>query len=276
MELLDQLAENFDAIAKAFFDVDADFAGKVNTARLQSEIAQWQADTEAYQHYQDIKDKYITYQLYDEHGNLVTEKIPLWGPDTPPPEQPGSVPTSINGTSPDGSNQTVATKTDENGNIISETTTVNSGGGLSYTETTNYSYHDTNGDGKPDYVDYTSTVTHSDGTTETITKTTNPDGSYVVNDKTDDGTSTSTVTPKPDGGSNTVTVDKDGETTTTDITVTGPNQGTKTIIGPDGTETYSGNPDTDQWTLDSHKDNGSWDPSKHSDKENFEHMNSQR
>lgn len=251
MDLLDKLADNFDSIAKAFFDVDADFAGKVDTARLQARIAQWQADTKAYQHYLDIKDKSVTYQYYDQNGHLQTGSIPLWS--GPPPDQPGAMPTSIDGTANVGTNHTVVT-TDSNGNITSETTTVTSGDGMTYTETTTYSYHDTNGDGKPDYVDYNSTITHSDGSSETISKTTNTDGSYVIKDTTKDGTSTSTVTPTPDGGSHDVTVDTNGDTTTTDITVTGPGQGTKTVDGPNGTDTYTGDPDTGQWTLTHHED----------------------
>jgi len=255
MDLLDKLADNFDGIAKAFFDVDADFAGKVNTARLQARIAQWQADTAAYNHYLQIKDKSVSYQYYDEHGHLQTAKIPLWDPTQPGPANPGAMPTAIDGTSTVGSNHTTATTTDANGNILSETTTVNSGDGLSYTETTNYTYHDTNGDGKPDYVDYSSTITHSDGSTETISKQTNAaDGSYVITDKTGDGTSTSTVTPKPNGGSHDVTVGTDGATTTTDIDITAPDKGTKTVVGPKGTDVFTGNPATGKWTLQSHED----------------------
>lgn len=252
MELLDKLADTFDGIAKAFFDVDADFAGKVDTARLQAHIAQWQADTEAYQHYLDIKDKSVKFQYYDEHGNLVWGEIPLWS--GPPPEQPGAMPTTVDGTSTVGTNHTTAT-TDANGNIISETTTVNSGDGLTYTETTNYTYKDTDGDGTPDIVDYTSTITHSDGKTETITKTTGDNGTYVVTSKTDDGTTTSTVTPTTNGGSHDVTVDTDGDTTTTDIVVgDDKNSGTKTVTGPKGTDVFTGNPQTGQWTLQSHED----------------------
>jgi hypothetical protein len=253
MDLLDKLAENFDGIAKAFFDVDADFSGKVDTERMQALIAQWQADGKAYQHYLDIKDKSVTFQYYDENGHLQTGKIGLWDPSQKPPDAPGPIPTSIDGTSV-GSNHTTVT-TDPNGNITSETTTVDSGNGLTYTETTSYTYHDTNGDGKPEYVDYSSTITHSDGSSETTTKTTNTsDGSYVVKDTTKDGTSTSTVTPKPNGGSHDVTVDTDGKTTTTDVDVTGTGTGTKTISGPNGTDHYTGNPDTGQWTLTSHDD----------------------
>ena len=251
MELLDKLSDTFDGIAKAFFDVDADFAGKVDTARLQAHISQWQADTAGYQHYLDIKDKAVTFQYYDENGHLQTGSIPLWS--GPPPGEPGAMPTSIDGTATVGTNHTTVT-TDAAGNITSETTTVNSGDGLTYTETTSYTYHDTNGDGKPDYVDYTSTITHSDGSSETVAKTTNPDGSYVVKDTTKDGTTTSTITPTPDGGTHDVTVDHDGKTTTTDIVVTGAGTGTKTVVGPDGTDTYTGNPDTGQWKLTKHED----------------------
>jgi hypothetical protein len=104
-------------------------------------------------------------------------------------------------------------------------------------------------------VDYSSTITHSDGSSETITKQTNgSDGSYVITDKTGDGTSTSTVTPKPQGGSHDVTVSSDGTTTTTDIDVSAPGKATKTVTGPHGTDVYTGNPDTGKWTLQSHQD----------------------
>jgi hypothetical protein len=254
MDLLDKLADNFDGIAKAFFDVDADFSGKVDTERMQAQIAQWQADGKAYQHYLDIKDKSVSFQYYDENGNLQTGKIGLWDPTQAPPSPPGPMPTSIDGTGNVGNSHTAVT-TDPNGNITSETTTVNSGNGLTYTETTTYTYQGTNPDGSPKYVDYSSTITHSDGTSETTTKTTNTgDGSYVIKDTTSDGTSTSTVTPKPNGGSHDVTVDTDGNTTTTDVDISSPGSGTKTVTGPDGTDHYTGNPDTGQWTLTSHDD----------------------
>lgn len=252
MDLLDKLADNFDGIAKAFFDLDADFAGKADQARLQGEIGQWQSDQQAYQHYLDIKDKSVPYQYYDEHGQLQTGSIPLWNSDQPPPTKPGDMPTDIGGTADVGDNHTQST-VDKDGNITSETTTVHSGDGLSYTETTHYTYH-TGSDGKT-YVDYTTTITHSDGTTETVTQKTDAStGSYVVTSKTDDGTSTSTVTPTGNGGSHEVTVDTDGNTTTTDITVTGKGTATKTVEGPDGTDVYTGNPDTGVWKLTSHTD----------------------
>ncbi|MFI7079311.1 hypothetical protein ACIBO1_18625 [Micromonospora sp. NPDC049903] len=246
MDLLDELAGTFDGIAQAYFELDADIAGKVNLDRLRADIAGWQSDTAAYERYLDLKDRQITFQYYDEHGNLVDGSVPVWTGDPVP--EPGEVPTSKAGTSPVGSNDVVAV-VDDQGRIVSETTTVDSGDGLTYTETTRFTYHDTDGDGEPDVVDFTSTIQHSDGTEETIEKKTNPDGSYVVTSTTDEGTTTSTITSTDDGGSHQVTVDHEGETTTTDIVVTGPDTGTKTVVGPDRTEVYHGNPNTGEWTL---------------------------
>ncbi|MDG4833911.1 hypothetical protein O7627_32080 [Solwaraspora sp. WMMD1047] len=246
MELLDELANTFDSIAKAYFDLDADVAGKVNLDRLRSSVSGWQADTAAYERYLDLKDREITFQYYDKDGNLVDGSVPLWSGDPVP--EPGDAPTSIDGTSPVGSNNTTAVL-DDDGNVISETTTVTSGAGLTYTETTQFTYRDTDGDGEIDVVDYTTTITHSDGLEEKIEKKTNDDGSFVVTSTTNEGTTTSTVTPKADGGSHQVTVDHEGETTTTDIVVTGPDTGTKTVVGPEGTKTYTGNPTTGEWTL---------------------------
>ncbi|WBB97216.1 hypothetical protein O7621_03430 [Solwaraspora sp. WMMD937] len=246
MELLDELANTFDSIAKAYFDLDADVAGKVNLDRLKASVNGWQADTAAYERYLDLKDREITFQYYDKDGNLVDGSVPLWS--GPPVPEPGDPPTSIDGTAEVGSNKTSAVL-DEDGNVISETTTVTSGDGLTYTETTEFTYRDTDGDGEIDVVDYTSTVTHSDGMEEKIVKKTNDDGSFVVTSTTSEGTTTSTVTPKPDGGSHQVTVDHEGETTTTDIVVTGPDSGTKTVVDSDGTKKYTGNPNTGEWTL---------------------------
>jgi hypothetical protein len=254
MDKLQQLADTLDGVAKAFFDVDADFAGKVNTGRLQAQISQWQAAVAAHDAYERLKDQVVTYQYYDEHGNLQTATIPLWDPNKPPPPDPGPMPTSLDGPGAGGKTSTSA-QVDGNGRITSETSTVTTDNGLTYTETTTYSYIDRDGDGKPDVVDYTTSITHSDGTTETIVKSTNSDDSYVMKSTTDKGVTTTTVTPKPGtDGFTSVTTNTDGDTTTTDVTVTGNGTGTKTVTGPDGTDVYTGNPTTNQWTLSSHTD----------------------
>lgn len=252
MDKLKELADLLDSVAKAFFDVDADFAGKVNTGRLQAQIGQWQARQQAWEHYQETKDRVITYQYYDENGVLQTATIPLWGPDRPPPQPPGAMPTSLPG-GPDGSTQTSAQVNDQ-GLITSETSTVTTPNGLTYSETTTYTYIDRDGDGTPDVVDYTTTITHSDGTSEEIVRRTNPDDSYVVTSTTGEGTTTTTVTPAERGGYQSVTVDTEGETTTVTVTVNQDGTGTKTEVGPKGTDVYTGNPAIGQWTLESHTD----------------------
>ncbi|EFC80257.1 hypothetical protein [Parafrankia sp. EUN1f] len=251
MDKLKELGDLLDSVAKAFFDVDADFAGKVNTGRLQAQIGQWQAEQAAWEHYEETKDKVVTFQYYDENGVLQTATIPLWGPDRPPPTKPGPMPTSLPG--PDGSTQTDA-QVNEDGLITSETSTVTTPNGLSYTETTTYSYIDRDGDGKPDIVDYTTTITHSDGTTETIVRKTNPDDTYVVTSTTDDGVTTTTVIPGENDGYQSITIDPDGVATNITVTVNPDGTGTKTEIGPDGIDVYTGNPATGQWTLESHTD----------------------
>ncbi|MCK9924279.1 hypothetical protein MXD61_20815 [Frankia sp. AgPm24] len=253
MTKLDDLADLLDSVAKAFFDQDADFASKANSARLQSKIDQWQAQENAWQHYQDTKNKVITYQYYDENGVLQTATIPLWGEGRPPPTDPGARPTSVS--VPDGTTTSSSQQVDGNGKIISETSTVTAPNGLSYTETTTYSYTDLDNDGKPDNVDYTTTVTHSDGTREVITKKTGTDHVSVMTSTTDDGTTTTTVTPGQNGAYNSVTVDPKGETTTTSVTVGSDGTGTKIVANPDGSmDFYNGDPAKDRWTLTSHVD----------------------
>jgi hypothetical protein len=223
----------------------------VNTARLQANIGQWEAAKAQYDRYLELKDQSVTYQYYDSDGQLKTGSIPLWDPDNAPPPDPGAAPTSLSDT---GKTSTTAQLDDKN-RIISETSEVTTDNGLRYTETTTYTYGDPDGDGKEQVVGYQTTVTHSDGSTETITKTTNPDLSYVVTDQTKDGTSTTTVTPKPDnGGYTSVTKDHDGQTTTTDVTVNAGGPDRKTVDGPDGVDEYTGDDATGQWTLDKHTD----------------------
>ncbi|ONH61623.1 hypothetical protein CcI49_05285 [Frankia sp. CcI49] len=253
MDKLKELGDLLDSVAKAFFDVDADFAGKVNTGRLQAQIGQWEARKLAWEHYQETKDKVITYQYYDENGVLQTATIPLWGPDRPPPEDPGLMPTSLTG-GPGESTTTNAAEVNDQGLIISETSTTTTPNGLTYTETTSYTYVDRDNDGDPDVVDYTTTITHSDGTTEQIVKRTNPDDSYVVTSTTGDGTTTTNVTPAANGGYQSVTVDTEGETTTVTVAVNPDGTGTKTEVGPNGTDVYTGTPAIGQWTLQSHTD----------------------
>ncbi len=252
MDKLNKLADTLDSVAKAFFDTDADFAGKVNAERVQANVAQWQSNVDAYQRYQRLKDKNVTYQYYDQNGHLETATIPLWDPQSPPPPDPGAAPTALTADVPGGTTSTNA-QVNGDGQITSETSTTTTTNGLTYTETTTYTWH-TDAQGHP-YADYSTSITHSDGTTETISKQTHPDNSYVMTDTTSSGTSTTTVTPKAGTpGYASVTNSYDGTTTTVDVTAGADGTGTKTVDGPNGTDVYSGNANTDQWTLTSHTD----------------------
>lgn len=247
MDRLDDLAEVFDAVATKFFDMDADFAVKANTLLASLKQSAWQSAKAEYDHYQSLKDKRLSYQYYDKDGHLVTGSRPLLDPDQPPPPPPGEMPTStvtdttVTNTQYDGQNR-----------VISESSTVTSPSGLSYKETTTYTYGPT-ADGTDGVVSFTTTVTHSDGSLETITHTNNSDGTATVTDDTPEGRSTSTVTPKAnDDGYTARTVGPDGKTTNIDVTDNP--SGTpdrKVVDGPDGRRTYTGDADSDSWTQES-------------------------
>jgi hypothetical protein len=249
MDKLDDLAGLLDGVATKFFDMDADFASKANTMLASLRNNAWQSKEDAYQHYLATKDKTFTYHYWDENGNYVTATRPLvdWSnPDNPPPTDPGPRPTN---TSDHGAN--TDTGYDSHGRVTTETSTVTSSSGLSYQTTTTYTY---NGDGT-DPTGFTTTITHSDGTTETIVQNTNADGTYNVVDTTPDGHTTSVVTPKPtDGGRDTgyssTTTDQDGKVTTTNVTNNPDGTAdTKVVVGTDGTTTtYTGDSDTGWWT----------------------------
>ncbi len=258
MDKLDELAKLLDSVAKAYFDLDSDIFTKVNEGRVQAQIAQWKSKEEAWKHYQETKDQVITYKYYDENGVLRTATIPLWGKDRPPPQDPGAAPTTLSG--PGGTGTTTVTEVNGDGKVITETSNVTSPSGLSYSETTTYTYQDFNGDGTTDTVDYTTTVTHSDGSKEVITQTTNPDRTYVVTSTTDDGTTSTTVTPSDHGQYHSVTVDPEGNTTTTSVVLMPDGTGTKVVTGPKGTDTYTGDPERGLWTSTSHEDPPSDDP----------------
>ena len=248
MSKLDELAKLLDGVATKFFDMDADFAGKASNTLAAMRNSTWESQKAAYDHYLATKDKLFTYSYYDEHGQLVTKTRPLFDYSDPSqiPKDPGARPTSstVDGT-------TTNLQYDDKGRVASETTSVSSPSGLSFSETTTYTY---SGDGREPN-GYTTKITHSDGSTETIVRTNNADGTYKVTDTTPDGTSVTNVTPKPldgqrDTGYTSVTTDHEGKVTKTDVTNNAaPAVDTKVEDGPDGKTTYTGNADTNDWTL---------------------------
>jgi hypothetical protein len=258
VEKLGQLADTFSSVAHAFFDIDADLASRANVARMETRVSDYHSQKLQYQRYLTLKDQKITYQYWDENGNRATAEIPLWSADTPVPDNPTTPPTSLHDHGP----STTVTTLDAQDRIVSETTTVSTADGLTYSETTTYTY---GADDDMNPKSYVSTITHSDGTTETITRNApQPDGSFTVTDQTPEGTSTTTVTPIAGSqhGTTSVTVSADGKTTTTVVDNDGDGD-TKTVVGPDGTDEFSGNADTGEWTLTHHTDppSSDYDPS---------------
>lgn len=254
IDKLEDLAGNFDFVAKTWFDSDAGFASALSQQIFQGKVNIWQGKKAQYENYLRLKDTYVEYTYY-ENGVKHTQKVALWQADTDgdgvadqtPPEDPGAAPTSVTseemGESDDVSYSTNAT-VDDDGRIVTETSTVTSTTGLSYTETTTYTYKD---DGQ--VVDYTTTITHSDGTTETVTKSTADTGVYTVTTTTDDGTSTSTVTPGDNDGYSAVTVDADGNETTETVTLDAKGAGTKVVVDSSTytTTTYTRDSSTGSW-----------------------------
>lgn len=249
VEKLGQMATTFSSVAHAFFDIDADLAARANVARVESRVSSYHSQKLAYQRYLTLKDQKITYQYWDENGKRATTEIPLWAPGTPAPVNPTEAPTHLNDKGPD----TTVTRIDAQDRIVSETTTVSTADGLKYSETTTYTY---GADDNMNPVSYVSEIQHSDGTSETITRNApQPDGSFTITDTTTEGTSTTTVTPIPgsEHGTTSVTVSADGKTTTT-IVDTDSDVDTKTVVGPEGTDEFSGNNATGKWTLTKHTD----------------------
>lgn len=249
VDKLGELANTFSSVAHAFFDIDADLASRANVARMESLVSDYHSKKLEYQRYLQLKDQKITYQYWDENGNRATAEIPLWSADTPVPENPTTPPTALHDQGPG----TTVAEIDAQDRIVKETTTVTTADGLTYSETTTYSY---GADDDMNPKSYVSTITHSDGTTETITRNApQPDGSFTITDQTSDGTSTTTVTPiqGQQHGTTSVTVSADGQTTTTVVDNDG-DVDSKTVVGPDGTDVFTGNNDTGNWTLTSHTD----------------------
>lgn len=223
MSRLQQLADLFGKVGAAFGEFDAGVAGKAESGVLGLRYAAW-------------KDRYDAYQYYLAHKDS-------WDPHRPIPTDPGAAPT----TASDGGT-TVSVTRDANGNVLTETTTTTMPNGSTYTEQTTYTY---GADGRP--TDYSTTITHGDGSTEKIVWHATSATDYTVTQTSGEGTTTTTYAAKPNGGGGTtVTVDPKTGTTTTDV-VNNPagTPDTRTVTNPDGSvEHYTGDADNDHWTLD--------------------------
>ncbi|WP_007515931.1 MULTISPECIES: hypothetical protein [Pseudofrankia] len=225
LDALDQLSNLFGGIADAYFNVDADLKSSGLDTLAQMAGGDWQSQKAAYDDY------------------LKRKADGTWPADQPPPPKPGDNPS---GTPAPGTQVTY----DDHGRVLTQTTTVTTSDGQSYTKTVTYDY----GDGKAP-PEYSATVTYAGGETMTLHKQNNADGSYTVTSVTDGKTSTSTVMPSVDGSYSQRDVNPDGAVTST---VIGGNEFggyTKTVTNPDGSkDIYTGDPNTNAWTTTAHVD----------------------
>lgn len=229
---LGNLSQTFRTVALQFLDNDLGVAASVNYQNYQYLLNAWIGKEAAFQHYQRTKDDETTFITYDENGNPVTNHIPMWGPGSPVPQDPGAVPMTYTNTADfnnslfglnvltDGDkapfpnllsdakafdasavSMTTTTKTMDHGvldansgpnppdnpqnPVTQEDTTVTYDGGTYTESTTLYPDHPFN---------YTSHITHADGTTETSSCAANPDGSnalWTSDTKNTDGSTSS-------------------------------------------------------------------------------------
>ncbi|MBR7826957.1 hypothetical protein KDK95_11635 [Actinospica sp. MGRD01-02] len=194
---MDQLSTAFAQLAHAWFDVDAQAASQVTAGEVMSAAknypAEWAAYEAALQQYNqnlaDLKkngESTTTYTQYvpDGHGGWIAETVPMPGPPTPP----GATSTTPASGSYGPGTTTVTQNPD--GSIASETTTVTGPDGLTYSETTTFGpSQGTDPSGNP-IQDTTSVVHNSDGSSDTITVTENPNGNATMTDVNSDGTTT--------------------------------------------------------------------------------------
>ncbi|GLY29872.1 hypothetical protein [Kineosporia sp. NBRC 101731] len=310
MDRLEDLALLLDGVATKFFDMDADFAQQASSLLSRQAMSTWESKKNQHDLYLKNKDLMFTPSpIYDENGALVNQapvhlfKYGDGEGETPVPEDAGDRPAGsdyFSNSNKDGDefahsdkaptaeeikaleeekkNRALTETTyDKEGRVKIETSTVTSTSGLGYSETTSYDYEIPGFPDTPSKV--TTTITHSDGTTETIVTTYQANGNSTVKssfqdpkDSDNDSSSTTTVTPDvekdadgkvvKDFGYESVTVDDDGKTTTTTVTNNDPNEiktkddyktflntDTKVVTDEDGVRReYTGNYESDTWT----------------------------
>lgn len=234
---LENLEKVFRNVGHAFAEFDAGVAQKANAGIQSMQYSAWAG----------AKDAYDKAKARQAAGT--------WDPKTPLPRDPGPPPS---GSLADGTTDTTVTRNGQ-GQVLTETNTSKLPDGTTYTETTTYSYDGADPEHPDRPTGYTTTITHADGSADTLVWKQNGDGSSVLTNTTKDGTSTTTVTPKPrpegapaaqhDGGSTVVTVDPKGFTTTTTVTDNLPGTpDVRVVENEEGTYTYTGNADTGGWT----------------------------
>ncbi|MYT71726.1 MULTISPECIES: hypothetical protein [unclassified Streptomyces] len=184
-KLLESLSGTYKAASQRWFELDASFAGQANIQAAAWYHSAWDMNKKAYDSWKWLTEHTITVHAWDEHGHEYTKQQKLADPDDPNgPKPPGLEPSGYEYLhDSDGTNKvhnSTQTTYDSDGHLKTTDTTIDDmGGGLSYHEHTDH-WDDNN---------YTTTVTHTDGSKTVIEVHSdgNGNGSKIVTDTDKDG-----------------------------------------------------------------------------------------
>jgi len=185
-----QLQSTFKGVAQAFFEADAAQTAAINAGVATSAARNYPAEFAAYQ---------VAIAEWNAFQPLSTSTAQTSnGSENPQVPKPTPPPKPVNPyTGPTGAVTTYTTGgvdpvSPTLGELITSESTTYSSGGLSYSEQTTFGADKGWVNGSP-VQDTTTTITHSDGSTDTITTDLNTDGSATATDVSSTGTTTTST-----------------------------------------------------------------------------------
>jgi hypothetical protein len=173
---LRKLGDTFGAVADAFFNMDAQIAEGVGVMGTEMGLSDWRAKHDAWmKHDQWVKDNNLWQQYLANKGVCQGDgQLPDYCRATDPgpePQDPGPAPTDHTITTPDGSTAHTTLTLDDKNNVKTETTTITTSKGQTYSSTTTY---------KDDGRSYVTDTTFADHSTSHSDVTIAPDGSGTM------------------------------------------------------------------------------------------------
>ncbi|MFE9611761.1 hypothetical protein [Streptomyces sp. NPDC006012] len=163
-KLLESLGATYKGAAEKWFETDASYAAQANVQAAGWYHSAWEMKKEAYDSWKWMTEQEMLVHGWDENGNPYLKKQKLADPNDPnAPKPPGYEPTGYeythDGDGTDKVHNSTQNTYDSDGKLKATDTTIDDmGGGLSYHEHTDH--WDDNS--------YTTTVTHTDGSTTVI------------------------------------------------------------------------------------------------------------
>lgn len=218
---IQQLSTTFRSIAQVYFDADATQAGAVQAGIAMSDIRDYPQEYAQYEQalaaWEQLDDpNHVPYYTADGQEHWMSVPRP-----TPPPV-PGTTSTGPTGATTTVQQGGIDQYDPNHGPQITSETTTYSQGGQTYSETTTFGPDQGWHDGPVQNT--TTTISHADGSQDTITTTYNMNGSATTTDvNTANGTSTTTTqtrtgwdapwqTPPTDNGNTDTTTNSDANT----------------------------------------------------------------